>query len=229
MVVPIGSSPIARERVAMLPDLRVPSDDVRVLVVDDHPALRQGLEGLLTAEPGFACAGATTADDRLISAVSQAHPHVVVIDPATRRGRGLATCFWLKQMASPPGVVVYSARPDRLFAYSAAVAQADATVSKAAPVSELLHVIRQVAAGRATPEPLDPELMHAASARLPGRDLPIAGMLLARVPIQGIADVLALRPSDVYLRALHIISRLQATPLEEPSREQQRMMGSHGS
>lgn len=229
MVVPIGSSPIERDGVFMLTDAGVPSDEVRVLVVDDHPALRQGLEGLLTAESGFACVGATAAVDLLTSAVSRARPNVVVPDPATRRRRGLATCFVLKQMHPPPGIVVYSARPDRLFAYSAAVAQADATVSKSAPVSELLDVIRQVAAGHAASQPLDPELMHAASARLPERDLPIAGMLLARVPIQAIADVLVLRPSEVHVRVLHIISLLQATPLEQPPRDERRMTSPYGS
>lgn len=192
-------------------------------MVDDHPALRQGLEGLLTAEPGFACVGATAADDLWAGVVNRARPDVVVLDPTTRRRRGLAACFWLKQTQAPPGVVVYSARPDPLFAYSAAVAQADATVSKSAPVHELLTVIGRVAAGHATPATLDAELRHAASARLPQQDLPIAGMLLARVPIPAIADVLGLAPSEVYVRALHIISLMQASPLEQPLRDEQRM------
>jgi hypothetical protein len=51
--------------------------------------------------------------------------------------------------------------------------------------------------------------MHAASARLPAEDVPIASMLLAATPAE-IAYVLDMPVADARSRALRIIGRLQA-------------------
>ena len=66
---------------------------VRVLVVDDHPALRAGLEGLLSNEPGVDCVGALESTDGLLAAVHDLRPDVVVLDYALGGDDGLTTCF----------------------------------------------------------------------------------------------------------------------------------------
>jgi DNA-binding NarL/FixJ family response regulator len=186
------------------------SRDIRVLVVDDHPAIRAGLEGLLTGERGFDCIATLAETSRLLGAVTEIRPDVVVLDYALGGSDGLTTCFRVKQQNSPPAVVLYSAYVDHVFTVPAAIAQADATVSKNAPVGELLGAIRDVASGGATPATLDHELIEAASARLLADDLPIAGMLLSATPVAEIADIVDIPVSEVRRRALRIIGRLQA-------------------
>ena len=184
---------------------------VRVLVVDDHPALRAGLDGLLRNEPGMECVGALAGTEGLVAAVRDLRPDVVVLDYALDSADGLTTSFRLKQQLHRTAVVLYSAYVDRVFAVPAAIAQADATVSKTAPIDELLFAIRAAADG-ASPRPtLDPELIHAASARVLAEDLPIATMLLAGTPVVDIADILDTTSTDIRNRALRIIGRLQAT------------------
>jgi DNA-binding NarL/FixJ family response regulator len=183
---------------------------IRVLVVDDHPALRTGLEGLLRGEPGMDCVGTVDGTDGLLDAVHRTRPDVVVLDYALAGADGLTMCFRLKQQPDAPAVVLYSAYVDRVFAVPAAIAQADATVSKSAPVSELLSSIRHVAFAQPDRSPLDPELIEAASARLLVDDLPVAGMLLNATPVVDIARILGLSPAEVRSRALRIIGRLQA-------------------
>jgi hypothetical protein len=51
---------------------------------------------------------------------------------------GLRLCFEVKNRVGGPSVVIYSAYADRFLAAPAKIAQADALVSKTAPVSELL-------------------------------------------------------------------------------------------
>lgn len=198
------------EDVTTSPTPAPPSSDVHVLVVDDHPALRAGLEGLLAAEPGVECVATHCGVGGLLSAVRETRPDVVVLDYALERHDGLTTCFWLKQQPDPPAVVLYSAYVDRAFAVPSAIAQADAIVAKGAPVSDLLSAIRDVVTGTAEPPELDPELMEAASARLLSEDLPIATMLVAATPMAQIAHVLGTSVDDVRRRALRIIGRLQA-------------------
>jgi DNA-binding NarL/FixJ family response regulator len=198
------------EDVTATPTSADPSSDIRVLVVDDHPALRAGLEGLLAAEPGVECIATHSGVGRLLSAVRETRPDVVVLDYALEKHDGLTTCFRLKQQPNPPAVVVYSAYVDPVFAVPSAIAQADAIVAKGAPVSDLLSAIRDVVTGTAERPELDPELMEAASARLLSEDVPIAAMLVAATPMAQIAHVLGTSVDDVRRRALRIIGRLQA-------------------
>jgi DNA-binding NarL/FixJ family response regulator len=183
---------------------------IRVVVLDDHPALRAGLGRLLSAETGIECLATLAGSDRLSEAVGEARPDVVVLDYALGRGNGLTACFGLKQQPRPPRVILYSAYVDRVFAIPAAIAQADATVSKSAPVDELLSAIRGVASGNLRRPELNRELIDAASARLLTDDLPIAAMLLDATPVSEIAEILDMSVADVRRRGLRIIGRLQA-------------------
>jgi DNA-binding NarL/FixJ family response regulator len=192
------------------------SRDIRVLVVDDHPAIRAGLEGLLTGERGFDCVATLAETDRLLEAVGDIRPDVVVLDYALGGDDGLTTCFRVKQQKSPPAVVLYSAYVDHVFTVPAAIAQADATVSKNAPVGELLGAIRDVASGGLRRATLDHELIEAASARLLTDDLPIAAMLLSATPVVEIADIVDIPVTEVRRRALRIIGRLQAGNRRRP-------------
>src|SRR4051812_27282139 len=163
---------------------------VSVLVVDDHPALRAGLEQLLDQEPGYRLLGAVSSEAELGSLLQRHRPDVVVLDYALARG-GLSACFRLKQRPHPPGVVLYSAYVDDIFAVPATLAQADAIVSKNDPVGVLLAAIDAVAAGETQVPPPHPEAIEAASSRLEADDLPIVGMLFARVGGADIATTLA--------------------------------------
>jgi DNA-binding NarL/FixJ family response regulator len=192
------------------PDARDHPDAIRVLVVDDHPALREGLDGLLRAEDGFLMLGALPGATDLAFAVEALRPDVVILDYALERDDGLSVCFRLKQRRDPPGVVVYSAYVDPVFAVPATLAQADAIVSKSAPVEELLDVVRRVADGDRQMPPLFADAMTAASSRLAPEDLPIAGMLFSSVAVGEIAETLGIPPQEVRSRALRIIGELQA-------------------
>jgi len=186
---------------------------VSVLVVDDHPALRAGLRQLLDQEPGYRLLGAVSSEAELAIALQHHRPDVVVMDYALTRGDGLSACFRLKQRPHPPGVVLYSAYVDDIFAVPARLAQADAIVSKSDPVEMLLMAIDAVAAGQTQVPPLDPEVIEAASSRLDAEDLPIVGMLFARVRVGDIATTLGVEPRDVRSRALRIIGEMQAVNL----------------
>ena len=73
---------------------------VSVLVVDDHPALRAGLEQLLDQEAGYRLLGAVSSEAELAIALRRHRPDVVVMDYALTRGDGLSACFRLEQRAS---------------------------------------------------------------------------------------------------------------------------------
>jgi DNA-binding NarL/FixJ family response regulator len=181
-----------------------------VLVVDDHPALRAGLEQLLDQESRYRLLGAVSSEAELGVALQRHRPDVVVMDYALTRGDGLSACFRLKQRARPPAVVLYSAYVDGTFAVPATLAQADAIVSKCDPVEVLLAAIDAVAMGETQVPSPDPDVIEAASSPLDAEDLPIVGMLFARVRVGDIATTLGVEPREVRSRALRIIGEMQA-------------------
>jgi DNA-binding NarL/FixJ family response regulator len=186
-------------------------EPISVLVVDDHPALREGLEGLLREEDGFLLLGALPGTTGIVDAIDELRPDVLILDYALSRGGGLSVCFRVKQLPAAPAVVLYSAYIDPVFAVPATLAQADALVSKTAPVDELLDVLRGVAAGEPSMPSLFPDAMSAVSSRLAADDLPIAGMLFAHVSVAEIAGTLGMRDDEVQARALRMIGGMQAS------------------
>src|SRR3954447_13707279 len=148
----------------------------RVIVVDDHAAVRVGLQRVLSREAGFSAVAAVGDEDGLLEVVDGLRPDVVVVDYGLARGDGLLLCHALKQRRPAPAVVIYSAYAGPALTVAAAVAQADALVHKAEPVETLLQAIRGVAAGERLLRGPSPDLMRAAVARVAPDDMPIVAM-----------------------------------------------------
>src|SRR3954454_15195727 len=153
----------------MGPDLATGS--ITVVVVDDHEAVRTGLERVLDRAPGLEPVAGFADDREVVSLLARAPVDVAVLDYDLERGDGLSLCWRLKQREDAPAVAIYSGYAGPALVFAATVAQADAVVSKADPVDALLSTIRRLAAGERLLEPAAPELVEAAAARLPDRGL----------------------------------------------------------
>ena len=83
---------------------------IRILVVDDHPALRAGLGAVLEAEPGLVYVGAVAGDhESLWPALDSIRPDVVLLDFHLPQDDGLQMCERIKQRVLAPKVILYSA------------------------------------------------------------------------------------------------------------------------
>src|SRR3954468_18713702 len=82
---------------------------IRVLVVDDHPVLRAGLEAVLRAEPGFVCVGVAANGSDMLRVLPRTAPDVVVLDRRLGDEDGLALCATLRANEDPPEVIIYTA------------------------------------------------------------------------------------------------------------------------
>ncbi len=185
------------------------ADSVRVLLVDDHPAVRHGLEAMLESEPDLESVGAAAASHDALRLADDAHPEVALIDYHLPDEDGLWLCQRLKTLASPPRVVMYTAFADDTLALLALVCGVDGLVGKDALADELCDAVRAVADGRnRVPRP-GPATMESALSGLEARDLPIVGMLVHGTPEDEIAATLDLEADWLAARRWAITERIR--------------------
>ncbi len=115
---------------------------IRVLVVDDHPVLRAGLEAVLRTEPGFRCVGTAEDGASLRRALHQTQPDVIVLDQRLGDEDGLELCRELSAQPGTPPILLYTAAPTASLHTRALAAGAADVVDKAVDVGVLFDAIR---------------------------------------------------------------------------------------
>jgi DNA-binding NarL/FixJ family response regulator len=182
---------------------------IRILLVDDHPALRAGLTAVLRAEPGLVPLGTAASEEELWPALQRTKPDVVILDYHLPPADGLQLCRRIKRTMPPPGVLLYSAYADASLVIPGVLAGADAVVNKGAPASELYDAIRRVGRGEKVMPPISRELLDEATQRLPSEDLPALMMLLDGNPPDEVAKTLGRSGDDFSHSIERMISRLK--------------------
>jgi DNA-binding NarL/FixJ family response regulator len=116
---------------------------IRVLVVDDHPVLRAGLEAVLRAEPGFRCVGGAADGSEMWTLLRRGRPDVVVLDHRLGDEDGIQLCLQIREAErNAPAVLLYTADPSPAVERSAVAAGAHGIVDKAVDVGVLFDAIR---------------------------------------------------------------------------------------
>jgi DNA-binding NarL/FixJ family response regulator len=182
---------------------------IRVLLVDDHIALRAGLTAVLNAEPGIVPLDAASSEADLWPALRRTRPDIVLLDYHLPGRDGLALCREIKRTMPPPKVLLYSAYAVASLAIPALLAGADGLVHKGAPATELYEALRMVAKGRRVLPPFSRELLDAAVARVDPDDLPVLGMVLDETPRGDIAITLRIDPRALDARIECMLERLR--------------------
>jgi DNA-binding NarL/FixJ family response regulator len=188
---------------------------VRVLVVDDHAAVRQGIRAMLEEEPGIVCVGvAASAGEAHEQWLAMERPpvDVVLVDRHLQDEDGLSLCLWLRTRAPAPAVVIYSAFADDALALPAVVAGAAGVLAKSSEPAELCRVIRAAAAGERRLPRMPAPVAAVQAARLAAEDLPILGMLRHGVPADEIAATLRIGEAELGARRWAMLEALSAPP-----------------
>jgi DNA-binding NarL/FixJ family response regulator len=179
----VGAAPTAMwgaARMAGAPPARHDSPcmepPIRVVVVDDHPAMRAGLRAVLHGAPDLEATGEAGSGRELWPVLDRTAPDVVLLDLNLPDTDGFSLCSRLKRMPLSPRVVLYTAYANPSLAPAAALAQADGLLAKSAPSTELCRVVRAAARGAREVPPVRIEDLAPV---LEPADRPLAEALLA--------------------------------------------------
>lgn len=182
---------------------------IRIIVVDDHPALRAGLETVLRSEPGIVPVGSAADGLSLWPLLNTTAPDVVLLDYHLPGEDGLQLCRRIKSLALAPKVLLYSAYAGSNLAVPALLAGADGVIGKSIPALELFDAIRRVAGGELVSPPVSRELLEEASSKIDEADLPILGMRIDGTPSAEIAKVLGIDGKELAARLERMIGVLR--------------------
>jgi NarL family two-component system response regulator LiaR len=200
---------------------------IRVLVVDDHPVVQQGLSGLITPRYGMTVVGQAKDGDEAVEKARSLRPDVILMDLIMSGKSGLEAIVEIRHENPEARILVLTSfgEEDRI---SAAVrAGALGYLLKDSPPDELLHAIREVAKGNLF-LPQDVALKLVQDLQHPKQDVPSPEATLTerelevlKLVVQGLSNkqiAAKLFVSEVTVRyhisnildRLHLDNRIQA-------------------
>ena len=212
-----------------------PSVPLRVLVVDDHPIVRSGLAGLISAQGDMTLVASVASGEDAVSAVGGAEVDVVLMDLQLPGIDGLEATRQVLVRRPAAAVVVLTSTSDRERILAAFDAGAVGYVLKDANPDELVSAIRAASRGEspmtsrtaralveerlasAPPVPvpravpatvLVDEADDAAAAKLTARELEVLRLLRDGLPNKTIARQLGIREATVKAHLSSAFQRL---------------------
>lgn len=121
----------------------------RVLVVDDHPAFRRGVELMLAGIEGIEIVGTAETGVTAVALTSQLSPDVILMDLRMPDLDGIEATRRICRNEGAPGVVVLTMFEDDDSVFAAMRAGARGYLLKGSDQDEIVRAIRAVAAGEA--------------------------------------------------------------------------------
>jgi DNA-binding NarL/FixJ family response regulator len=125
----------------------VSADPIRLLVVDDHPVVRDGLTGMFTPEPGFEVVGQAADGAQAVSMAAALRPDVILMDLRMPGTDGLTAITELARRGIPAKVLVLTTYDTDADVLPAIEAGATGYLLKDAPPADLLRGVRAAARG----------------------------------------------------------------------------------
>lgn len=119
-----------------------------VLIVDDHPALCEGLGHRIAAQPDLVVSGQAADVDEALAIIRETRPDLVIVDIRLKTSDGLELIKAIKANHQPVRVLAHSMYEESLYADRCLHAGAMGYVNKAAHPDEVIKAIREILAGR---------------------------------------------------------------------------------
>jgi DNA-binding NarL/FixJ family response regulator len=185
----------------------------RVLIVDDHPVVRQGLRSMLDLLPDVRCTGEAESGTEAIRAAAAAAPDVVLLDLRLPGADGIQVARTLRRVAPQARIIIITVDDDPGQVQRALEAGVDGFLLKTASLEELGAAIRRTLCGeRVVAEELMGPLLNGYAALLRERTSQEADLSVEELRIlDGVAHGRSYRElaSGMYLSEITVRRRVQ--------------------
>ncbi len=122
-------------------------DKIKIMVVDDHPAFRDGLSRLLREEPDLEVVATPGDGEQAVDMASKLKPDVIVMDISMPKMNGIEAARLIKTQVPETAILMVSAYSYQSYILASLRAGAAGYLLKNAPLHELVKAIHMVASG----------------------------------------------------------------------------------
>jgi two-component system, NarL family, response regulator LiaR len=199
------------------------ADPIRILIVDDHPLVREGMRSLLSGYTDFIIVGTVASGEMAVSAYASLKPDVVLMDVNLPDISGLDALKRIRQLDSQARVLLLTSYTEEMKVQIALDHGAMGYLVKNAEISELVRAIKAAFHGKHTlsPEAVKSLIQHRPKPTPSGetmtqRELEVLALLLRGRTNNDIAHELSISVSTTkaYMakiyKKLHVQTRAQA-------------------
>lgn len=188
---------------------------IRVLIVDDHPLVREGLRAVLELLPDLSVAGEAADGEEAVRLFRDLKPDVTVMDLRLPKRNGIEACRAIRDLDPTARVLALTSSVEGTEVRDALAAGASGFLLKGSSGPEVANSIRRVHAGE---RPLSPEAVEQLTLASPlrnaspltARELEILGLVARGLRNQEIADQLSLAIGTVKVHVNNILDKLGA-------------------
>lgn len=183
---------------------------IRVLVVDDHPMLREGIVAVIERQADMTVVGEASDGLEAIARFSELHPDVTLMDLQMPGASGFAAIEGIRARAPRAPILVLTTYPGDSQALRALKAGANGYLLKSCIRRELIDAIRAVHAGR---RPISAEIAqeiaaHALDERLTDREVAILKLVAEGHPNKQVAWRMQVSTDTVKAHLKNIFAKL---------------------
>ncbi len=129
------------------------SEPIRIMIVDDHPVVRNGLSGMFAADPDFEVVGEARDGSEAVRRATALGPDVILMDLRMPEMDGVSAIAALTAAGVPSRVLVLTTYDTDSDVLAAIEAGATGYLLKDAPPAELFRAVRAAAGGDAVLSP----------------------------------------------------------------------------
>jgi DNA-binding NarL/FixJ family response regulator len=186
---------------------------ISLLIVDDHPVVRNGLRGMFDADPRFEVLGEAGDGAEAVVAGQRLKPDVILMDLRMPRTDGVAAIKELTRLGVPSRVLVLTTYDTDGDVLSAIEAGATGYLLKDAPSEEVFRAVEAAARGQAVLSPavatrLMGQMRKPASEPLSDRELEVLRLIARGSTNRDAARQLFISEATVKTHLLHVYAKL---------------------